>query len=82
MTNASPFSIDQPLLKQAVTLLSRDLGVSAEQAYDLLGQEAMAYRVFLQDVAAAVVDAGRVQRPLGALLERAQLDRRAWCERR
>lgn len=81
MTNASPFSIDPPLLKQAVTLLSRDLGVSAEQAYDLLGQEAMAYRVFLQDVAAAVVDAGQVQRPLGALLERAQLDRRAWCER-
>lgn len=81
MTNASPFYDDQPLLKQAVTLLSDQFGMSTEQAYDVLGQEAMAYRVFLRDVAAAVVDAGRIERPLGAMLDGADLDRRAWCER-
>jgi AmiR/NasT family two-component response regulator len=72
---------EQPLLKQAITLLADRYGVSAEQAYDLLGQEAMAYRVFLRDIAAAVVSARQNDRPLGAILEGADLDRRAWCER-
>jgi hypothetical protein len=81
MTNASLFYDDQTLLKQATTLLSDQFGVSTDQAYEVLGQQAMAYRVFLRDVAAAVVDAGHIERPLGAILEGADLDRRAWCER-
>jgi hypothetical protein len=82
MSHTGQFRDDLPLLQQAMTLLSDQYGVSPEQAYDLLGQEAMAYRVFLRDVAAAVVDAGGVDRPLGAILGGADLDRRAWCERR
>ncbi len=81
MRNTNTLHDDRPLVEQAVTLLSDQLGVSTEQAYDMLGQEAMAYRVFLRDVAAVVVDAGRIERPLGALFDRARFDRRPWCER-
>jgi len=81
MTGVSPISNDQPLVKEAVTLLSNQLGMSTEQAYAVLGQEAMAYRVFLRDVAEVVVDAGQVRRPLGDLFDSARFDRRPWCER-